>query len=85
MRDLDDGGGAGHGHLPVVAGDGFPWRPVNIGYLGPAIFGLYPCNSFRGTFDSIRRTCDSSRVVLQLLGIHCKYNVVSSPGPVILY
>ena len=24
VRDLDDGGGAGHGHLPNAAGDSFP-------------------------------------------------------------
>ena len=38
--DLDDGGGAGLGHLPAAAGDGFPWRPTNIRKLGPAIFGF---------------------------------------------
>ena len=27
VRDLDDGGGAGHGHLPFAAGDSFPCRP----------------------------------------------------------
>ena len=24
VRELGDGGGAGHGHIPVSAGDGFP-------------------------------------------------------------
>ena len=27
VRKLDDGGGAGHGHLPAAAGDRFPVRP----------------------------------------------------------
>ena len=30
VGDLGDGGGAGHGHLPVAAGDGFPCQPVSI-------------------------------------------------------
>ena len=63
MRDLDDVGGAGRGHLPDSAGGSFPWRPFNIGKLGPAVFGLFPYNSFR-------RTCDSFRIVLQLLVIY---------------
>ena len=28
VHDLDDCGGAGHGHLPDAAGDGFPGSPA---------------------------------------------------------
>ena len=45
VHDLDDGGGAGHGHLPAAAGDGYPWSPTNIGKLGLTIFGLSPYSS----------------------------------------
>ena len=27
VSDLEDGGGAGHGHLPNAAGDSFPCQP----------------------------------------------------------
>ena len=41
VRELDDGGGVGHRNLPVTAGNSFSWRPVSIGKIQPASFGLF--------------------------------------------
>ena len=43
VRQLDHGGGVGHGNLPVTAGNSFWWRPVIIGKIQPASFGLFLC------------------------------------------
>ena len=41
VRELDHGGGVGHGNLPVTAGNSFSWQPVIIGKIQPASFGLF--------------------------------------------
>ena len=46
VRELDDGDGVGHGNLPVTPGKGFSWRPVIIGKIQPASFGLFLLSLF---------------------------------------
>ena len=38
VRELDDGGGAVHKHLPDAAEDGFPRSPTFPGKMHPAIY-----------------------------------------------
>ena len=38
VREVDGGGGAVHGHLPAVVGDGFPRRPAFPGKIRPASY-----------------------------------------------
>ena len=46
VRELHNGGGVGHGNLPVTAGNGFSWRPVIIGKIQSASFGLFLLSLF---------------------------------------
>ena len=78
VRELDEGGGVGHRHLPVAAGNSFSWQPVIIGKVQPASFDFFSAVSFRHTCISFRRTYISFCIVLQPLRIFsglCQENI----------
>ena len=64
MREVDNGGGAGHGHIPAKAEDCFPVRPVNPGKWDLSVLDSMRKTLFKQTAAHFAKTATPPDLLL---------------------